>query len=329
MAKNPDYFPTESKFTERAASWVLVILVVLDVTFFGLIAWNSWRVAQESRTTFAKLLEDQGGVCHNTEAAGVPVRYEQSDWKVSFELPSGYRASSEVVDAEGTVDLRIVRKPDASTAASPNALLSTSVHVRIGPASGFSRYYTKPFTAYDGYRRFTAVGRPSVGWTDPEGAYDAVQVIKVDDTRYDREIGITYAAVEENAETLAQDILKSMRLAAREQQGQVVKPGWKVFTLDPIRFQYPEDYKVTTPFQGRISVQGKGGRIEIQSAYDLNGTGGQGLHSFTTGGDGVPSEFFDIQYGVDLRVSFYYDAAATSYDRSVLKDIGSTISLSK
>jgi len=321
------YYPDDRRRAiEVAAAWVIVVAVVLDALFLGVVAWTAWKVERESRRVFAEL-SAEGQSCKQSLATGAPVRYENPFWKVSFELPSGYYATEQFVDSDKTVELRVARRPSAEDAASSNALYDTSVRVRIGKANGFSRYYAKPYSEYGSYRRFTAVGRAAIGYTDPEGAADSVQVIHIDDTRNDREVTVIYTAVEEGAEALAFDIIDTMRLVPREAQEVVLKPGWKIFTQDPMRLQYPEDYRVTTPTVGQVFVTGKGGRIEISSSYDLGSSGKRGASVPSNGDGGTPDEFFLLQYGVRLRVAFYYANDATSYDRSVLKEIGATIGL--
>lgn len=312
------------RVAESIAAWVIVFGVVVDVLFVGFVAWTAWNVDKESRRVFA-LLEASVQTGRTEVVTSVPQRYENAAWKTSFELPAGTFA---VEEADGeSVTVRAARKPDAESSAASNALYDTAARVRIGPATGFSRYYSKPYTEYGGYRRFTAVGRSAIGYTDPEGAAESVQVILIDDTRNGREIAVTYTAIVEGAETLAFGIIDSMRLAPLEQQEIAVKPGWKIFSVAPMRLQYPEDYRVTTPSPGRVVVQGRGGRIEIISSYDLDEAGRRGAVSTSNGDGGTPDEFFLMQYGVNLRVAFYYDAEAPAYDRSVLKEIGSTVSL--
>ena len=311
---------------ETAAAWVITILVVVDFLFLGFVAWNSWRTDTESKRVFA-LLEASAESCKQPSVSGVPVRYENARWKTSFELPAGDFASERVVTADGDVEIRVSQRPASDDAASVNALYDTAVRVHIGASTGFSRYYAKPYSEYGGYRRFTAVGRAAIGYTDPEGAADSVQVIRIDDNRNDREVTVTYTAVVDGAESLAFGILDTMRLAPLEHQEITVKPGWKIFSQSPLRLQYPEDYRVTTPIPGRVVVQGKGGRIEILSAYDLGESGRRGAMSMSNGDGGTPDEFFLLEYGVTQRVGFYYANDATAYDRSVLKDIGATISL--
>jgi len=313
---------------DSIAAWVIVFAVVFDVVFLGFVAWNAWTVEKESRRVFA-LLEASAQACRATIEASVPVRYDNARWKTSFELPAGNFAVERTVSDDDAVEVRVARRPDAEDLASTNALYDTTVRVRIGPSSGFSRYYAKPFTEYGGYRRFTAVGRAAIGYTDPEGAADSVQVILIDDARNDREIAVIYTAIVDGAETLAFGIIDTMRLAPMERQEIVVKPGWKIFDQDPLRLQYPEDYRVNTPIPGRVIVDGKGGRIEITSAYDLDEAGRRGAMSASNGDGGTPDEFFLLQYGVSLRVAFFYDNDATTYDRSILKEIGSTISLTE
>ncbi|MEK7545841.1 MAG: hypothetical protein AAB554_02070 [Patescibacteria group bacterium] len=315
-----------SRSLESAAAWTIVVVVVIDFAFLGFVAWNAWRVESESRRVFA-LLEASARSCRVATEAGVPVRYDNAVWKTSFDLPAGYFAVERVVTSSDDVEIRVARRPDAEAIATANAVYDTSVRVHIGPATGFSRYYAKPFPQYGGYRRFTAVGRAAIGYTDPAGEIDSVQVIHVDDGRNDREITVTYTAVVDGAETLALGIIDTMRLAPRERQEIAIKPGWKLFTQSPLRLQYPEDYRVTTPFAGRVNVTGKGGRIEILSAFNLGETGRRGAVTMSNGDGGTSDEFFLLQYGVNLRVAFYYDPAATAYDRSVLKDIGGSISL--
>lgn len=310
---------------EAAAAWTITVLVVIDFLFLGFVAWNAWRVDQESKRVFA-LLEASAQACRENVAVGASVRYENARWKTSFELPAGHFASERVA-SDGSVDVIVARRPDAEDAASVNALYDTTVQVRIGPTPGFSRYYSKPYTDYGGYRRFTAVGRAAIGYTDPAGAADAVQVIHIDDARNGREVVITYTAIVEGAETLALRIIDTMRLAPLERQEVSVKPGWKIFSQAPLRLQYPEDYRVTTPFPGRVVVTGRGGRIEILSAYDLSETGGRGALVPSNGDGGTPDEFFLLEYGVDLRVGYHYANDATEYDRSILKEIGATIGL--
>jgi hypothetical protein len=328
MAQEPrPYYQFESpRFAETAVAWIVVAVVVIDAVVFGFLAWNGWKTAKESRRVFA-LLEASAGACRADEAAGAASRYEHAAWKVSFELPAGHFASETVLSQDDDVELRVSRRPAAGDEAAANVLYDTSVRVTIGPERGFSRYYARPFSGYSGYRRFTAVGRAAVGYTDPQGEADSVQVIAIDDTRNGREIVVTYTAIEEGAEALALGIIETMRLAVRERQEVAVKPGWKIFSQDPLRFQYPEDYRVTTPNVGRIEISGAGGRIEISSAYDIDETGRR--TSLGAAATGAPDDLFLLQYGVDLRVSFYYAPNATEYDRSVLKDIGGTISLNK
>ena len=330
MVQNEEryYDVRQPRSYQDVAAWVIVILVAIDFAFLGTVAWNAWNVQKESKRVFA-LLEGSAQSCRATVEAGVPVRYENARWKTSFELPAGHFASEQAMDPAAGVEVRVSRRPDAEDAASTNALYDTSVRVRIGKATGFSRYYAKPYSEYGGYRRFTAVGRAAIGYTDPAGAADSVQVILIDDTRNDREIAVTYTAVVEGAETLAFGIIDSMRLAPMEKQETVVKPGWKLFAQDPLRLQYPEDYRVSTPFPGRVNVQGKGGRIEIASAYDLGESGRRGAMTSSNGDGGTPDEFFLLQYGVSLRVAFFYASDASAYDRSVLKEIGSTITLNE
>jgi len=312
------------RVAESVAAWVIVFGVVVDVLFVGFIAWTAWTVDKESRAVFA-MLEASVQSGRPAVETSVPQRYENAAWKTSFELPAGTFA---VEEADGdAVEVRVARKPDAEPSASANALYDAAVRVRIGPATGFSRYYSKPYTEYGGYRRFTAVGRAAIGYTDPEGAAESVQVILIDDSRNGREVSVTYTAIVEGAETLAFGIIDSMRLAPLEKQEIAVKPGWKIFSMAPMRLQYPEDYRVTTPSPGRVVVQGRGGRIEIVSSYDLDEAGRRGAASTSNGDGGTPDEFFLMQYGVNLRVAFYYDAEAPAYDRSVLKEIGSTVSL--
>jgi len=328
MAENEDryYQFDRSRTAEGLAAWVIVFAVVLDVLFLGFVAWNAWTVEKESRRVFA-LLETSAQACRATIEASVPVRYDNAAWKTSFELPAGHFGVERIVSDDDAVEVRVARRPDAEDPATTNTLYDTSVRVRIGPSEAFSRYYSKPYSDYGGYRRFTAVGRAAIGYTDPEGEADSVQVILIDDSRNGREIAVTYTAIVDGAETLAFGIIDTMRLAPLERQEIAVKPGWKVFTLDPMRLQYPEDYRVTTPSPGRVVVQGRGGRIEIVSAYDLDEAGRRGAVSTSNGDGGTPDEFFLLQYGVNLRVAFYYEGEATAYDRSVLKEIGSTVSL--
>ena len=313
---------------EAIAAWVIVAIVAVDFLFLGLVAWNAWKVETESRRVFAEL-EASTQTCRATIEASVPVRYENARWKTSFELPAGHFASERIVSEGGDVVVSVARRPDAEDLASLNALYDTTVSVRVGKATGFSRYYAKPYSEYGGYRRFTAVGRAAIAFTDPKGAADSVQVVLIDDSRNDREIVVTYTAIVEGAETLALDIIDTMRLAPLERQEAVVKPGWKIYSQDPLRFQYPEDYRVTAPFAGRVVVDGKGGRIEISSAYDLGESGRRGAVSMSNGDGGTPDEFFLLQYGVSMRVAFFYKADAAAYDRSILKEIGATITLSE
>ncbi|HJV32494.1 MAG TPA: hypothetical protein VJ694_00535 [Patescibacteria group bacterium] len=313
---------------ETVMAWVIIAVVAIDFVFLGLVAWNAWKVETESRRVFATLSASSQS-CRAAIESTAATRYESAPWKTSFELPPGHFANERLVSNDGDVELRVAKRPGTEDPASLNALYDTTVSVRIGHATGFSRYYSKPYTEYGGYRRFTAVGRSAIGYTDPAGAADSVQVILIDDARNDREITVTYTAVVEGAETLAFGIIDSMRLAPMEKQEVAVKPGWKIFSQDPLRFQYPEDYRVTTPFSGRVTVQGKGGRIEILSAYDLGETGRRGGTMPSNGDGGTPDEFFLLQYGVNLRVAFYYAADAAAYDRSVLKEIGATISLNQ
>lgn len=327
MAQQNDgkYYQFERpRSTESVTAWIIAIVVAVDFVFLGVVAWKAWSVEKESRRVFA-LLEASADACLATASSGAPVRYENDRWKASFELPAGHLALENFVSDEHEVEVRVGKRPSADDAATPNTLYDTSVRVRIGKATGFSRYFSKPYTDYGGYRRFTAVGRTAVGYTDPAGAADSVQVILIDDTRYDREVVITYTAVVEGAEGLAFDIIDSMRLAPLERQEVAVKPGWKIFSQAPLRLQYPEDYRVTTPFPGRVEISGRGGRIEIVSAYNLGESGPRGATTHSNGDGGTPDEFFLLQYGVNLRVAFYYASGATAYDRSVLKEIGSTI----
>ena len=310
---------------EVASAWVITVLVVVYFLFLGFVAWNSWRVDKESKRVFA-LLESSAQACTVTSLAGAAVRYENPMWKTSFELPAGHFGVERIV-SDKDVEVRVAQRPGPDDDAAVNALYDTTVRVRIGKATGFSRYYAKPFSEYGGYRRFTAVGRAAIGYTDPEGAADSVQVIHIDDTRNDREITVTYTAIVDGAETLAFSIIDTMRLAPLERQEVAVKPGWKVFSQDPMRLQYPEDYRVTTPTPGRVVVTGRGGRIEILSAFDLGESCRRGAMSMSNGDGGTPDEFFLLQYGVNLRVAFYYSNDGTTYDRSILKEIGSTISL--
>lgn len=328
MAENEGrYYQSDSpRNAEAVAAWVIVFAVVIDVVFLGFVAWNAWNVEKESRRVFA-LLEASAQACRATVEANVPVRYDNAPWKTSFELPGGHFGVERIVSDSDEVEVRVARRPDAEDLATPNTLYDTTVRVRIGNATGFSRYYAKPYSEYGGYRRFTAVGRAAIGYTDPEGAADSVQVIHIDDTRNGREIIVTYTAVVEGAETLAFGIIDTMRLAPLERQEVTVKPGWKVFSQTPLSLQYPEDYRVSTPFPGRVVVQGAGGRIEIMSAYDLDEAGRRGANTTSNGDGGTPDEFFLLQYGVDLRVAFFYSQEGTAYDRSVLKEIGSTVTL--
>jgi len=326
MDEDTRYEPVGPSRSSDAAAWAIVVLVLLDVGLLGYIAWNSWNVARESEATFAGM--GLGNAVAGATESGLPVRYEDADWNVSFDLPAGTVASAERLSAAGDVELRIDRKP-IQGAASPNALVDTGVRVRIGPAAGFSRYYARPYTEYAGFHRLMAVGRPAAAWIDPAGASDAEQVIVIDDSRYGREVSVIYKGVVADAQSLATGILDSMRLTVRTQEA-VVKSGWKIFTQEPIRFQYPEDYRVTTPTPGRIEVDGKGGRLEIRTAYDVGQNARPGaLPGSGTGAPGMPDEFFDLQYAVDMRVEFYYAADAKDYDRSVLKEIGSTVGLDR
>jgi hypothetical protein len=328
MAQNPgQYYRFEQpRSAEAVAAWTIAILVVIDFLFLGVVAWKAWTVEKESRRVFA-LLEASADACVQTSANGAPVRYDNDRWKTSFELPAGHLALENFISDEHDVEVRVGKRPAADDAATPNTLYDTSVRVRIGKATGFSRYYAKPYSDYGGYRRFTAVGRAAIGYTDPAGAADSVQVILIDDTRFDREIAITYTAIQEGAENLAFDIIDTMRLAPLERQEVVAKPGWKIFSQTPLRFQYPEDYRVSTPFPGRVEVIGRGGRLEIVSAYNIGESGARGATTLSNGDGGTPDEFFLLQYGVNLRVAFFYAADATAYDRSILKEIGATITL--
>lgn len=331
MAEETRYAPIgQPRVGEMVTAWTIVVLFVADVALLGYVAWSAWNVSRASEATFALLREQGKTACVAASATGAPMRYENADWNVSFELPPGFTASEERLSDAGDVDLRISRTPAQGTRASANTTLDTGVRVRIGPATGFDKYYSRPYTEYAAYHRFTAVGRPAAGWTDPADAAENQQVIVIDDSRYDREVTVIYKGVVADAESLAKNIMDSMRLTAREQQKIVVKPGWKVFSQDPVRFQYPEDYRVTAPVPGRLEIQGKGGRIVIFSAYSVGQNARPSTNLGATGaGQGNPDEFFDLQYGVDMRVQFYYASDATSYDRSVLKDISSTITFNQ
>lgn len=323
---NGNYYQFNQPRTfEVASAWVITIIVVIDFLFLGFVAVNAWKVDKESKRVFA-LLEASALACRETVAAGVSVRYDNARWKTSFELPAGHFGAERII-SEDAVEVAVARRPDPEDVATVNALYDTTVRVRIGKATGFSRYYSKPYSEYGGYRRFTAVGRAAIGYTDPAGEADSVQVIHVDDSRNDREITVTYTAIVDGAETLAFSILDTMRLAALERAEIAVKPGWKVFSQSPLRLQYPEDYRVSTPTPGRVVVTGRGGRIEILSAYDLGESGRRGAMSMSNGDGGTPDEFFLLEYGVDLRVGFYHSNDATEYDRSILKEIGATVSL--
>jgi len=313
---------------EAVAAWVIVVIVAVDFMFLGLVVWNAWKVETESRRVFA-VLEASTQSCRASIEASVPVRYENARWKASFELPAGHFASERIVSDKGEVEVSVARRPDAEDLAASNALYDTTVSVRIGASTGFSRYYAKPYSEYGGYRRFTAVGRAAIAYTDPKGAADSVQVILIDDSRNDREIAVAYTAIVEGSETLAFDIIDTMRLAPLERQEAVVKPGWRIYGQNPLRLQYPEDYRVTAPFPGRVIIEGKGGRIEITSAYDLGESGRRGALSTSNGEGGTPDEYFLLQYGVSMRVAFFYKADAAAYDRSILKEIGATVSLSE
>ncbi|GEM_PF-2352962 len=328
MAQNETgYYRFENpRSAEAVAAWIIVVLVAVDFLFLATVAWNAWTVQKESRRVF-EALEASALASQASVEAGMPVRYDNARWKTSFELPAGHFGVERFVSDEGDVEIAVSRRPDASDGATFNALYDTSVRVRVGKATGFSRYYAKPYSDYGGYRRFTAVGRAAIGYTDPAGAADSVQVILIDDTRFDREIQVVYTAIVEGAESLAFGIIDSMRLAPLERQEVVVKPGWKIFAQAPLRLQYPEDYRVTTPFPGRVVVQGRGGRLEILSVYNLGEGGARGATVPSSGDGNTPDEFFLLQYGVSLRVAFYYDRSASDYDRSVLKEIGATITL--
>ncbi len=324
--ENRYYRFEQPRSAEAVAAWVIAVLVVIDFLFLGAVAWNAWKVEKESRRVFA-LLEASADACRVTVESGAPTRYDNDRWKTSFELPAGHFGVERFVSDEGEIEVRVARRPAPEDAATINTLYDTSVRVRVGKATGFSRYYAKPYSEYGSYRRFTAVGRSAIGYTDPAGAADSVQVIVIDDTRFDREVTVTYTAVVDGAETLAFGIIDSMRLAPLERQEVVVKPGWKIFTQTPLRLQYPEDYRVTTPSPGRVAIQGRGGRIEIMSAYNLGEGGGRGASIASNGDGNTPDEFFLLQYGVNLRVAFYFDNDASAYDRTVLKEIGATITL--
>lgn len=314
---------------QTAAAWLIVLLFAIDAAFLGYIAWNAWDIKRESQDTFARLdLRHKAAQAISTDA-GMPVRYNNADWDVSFELPSGFSVNEERLSAAGDVELRISRRPAQDVRASTNTLLDTGVRVRIAAASGFGRYYSRPYTEYGSFRRFIAVGRPAAGWSDPDGLAEARQIILIDDGRNDREVSVIYKGMVVDAESLALGILNSMRLSDRAHQP-TVKSGWKVFSQDMIHFQYPEDYRVSTPTPGRIEVDGKGGRLEIQTAYDIEQTSRPGaLIGIGSGTRGAPNEYFDLQYGVDVRVGFFYGVDAKPYDRAVLKDISATVMLGR
>lgn len=322
------YQPRRHDVREVALAWLMIAVVCADVVIFGIVGLNAYFVRKESQEVFA-LLRLQAGECRANYAPYGPTRYDQTAWKISFELPGGYVATEERLSDDGDVEFRVARRPET---VDPLATLSifpdTSVRLWIGQPTGFSRYLTRPFTTYGGYRRFTAVGRSAVTYADPERGLQAGQVIVIDDTRNEREIRISYSPLMENAEPLAYDIMKSLRLAPRENLAAVVKPGWKVFSQEPIRFQYPEDYRVETPILGKVIVKGAGGRIELTFAADLDESGRRKLA--TTPSDtstGGPDEYFDLQYDVDVRASFYYGTGSSAYDRGILKEIASTIAL--
>src|SRR5690349_11980508 len=142
-----DYRFEQPRNLEAAAAWIVVFAVVIDVVFLGFVAWNAWTVEKESRRVFA-LLDASAQACHATLEASVPVRYDNARWKTSFELPGGHFAAESVVSDDDAVEVRVSRRPDAEALASTNALYDTTVRVRIGPSTGFSRYYAKPYTEY-------------------------------------------------------------------------------------------------------------------------------------------------------------------------------------
>lgn len=321
--------PRDGNRAQAVIAWAAVVVLLADAVVFAVVLMNSYRVAKESSEVFTQLALS-GGECRRAVDAG-PVRYEHQGWKASFEIPDGHVGVERLVDAETkAVEVAIAQRRDPAAAQATGAYADTSVRVRVGPATGFARYLTKPYADYGGYRRFTAAARAAVTYADPARENDGIQVIVVDDTRNGREISLEYSGLLENAEPMAYDILKTLRLSPRDETEIVVKPGWRVFSQEPVRFQYPDDYRVETPMVGRINVKGKGGRLEIAFAYGIDQSGRRRLTGAPPdAASGGPSEYFDLQYDVDVRVAFYYAGDSTAYDRGILKEIASTISLTK
>lgn len=321
--------PQRGDRLQAIIAWAAVVVLLADVVVFAVVLMSSYRVAKESSDVFTRLAA-MGGECRQVVDAG-PTRYEHQGWKASFEIPAGHVGVERVVDSETkAVEVIIAQRRDPAAAQAIGAHADTSVRVRIGPSTGFVRYLTKPYTDYGGYRRFTAAARAAVTYADPDREIDGIQVIVVDDTRNGREIRLEYSGLLENAEPMAYDILKTLRLSPRDETEAVVKPGWRVFSQEPIRFQYPDDYRVETPVVGRINVKGRGGRLEVTFAYSIDQSGRRRLTGAPPdAASGGPSEYFDLQYDVDVRVAFYYAGDSTAYDRGILKEIASTISLTK
>lgn len=329
MEETARYFPPKREgLTDAVMAWIVMVTVVVDVVVFGILLWNSYATARKHRETLELLARLGPGECRVQEDITAPSVFTHKTWLFSFELPGGHAAVEELEPKDGSVLLRIVRSGDPGTP--KNTLGDTAVRVWVGPASGFSKYFAKPYTAYAGYRRLSAVGRQAVGYGDPEGEYAAWQVVAIDDARNDREIRVSWSGIREDAEIIANGIIRTMRLAAREQKELVYKPGWKTYVEEPLRFQYPEDYVVERVFAKKVVVKGRGGRLEIASAFEVDETGRRRTGNLLENLDQqLPDDFFDLTYDVNVRIGYYYAQGASDYDKSILREIAGTITLNK
>ncbi len=308
-----------SVLTDQIFWWLFFIFIAADAAVIGLVAYDNYQLSRQNGLSLLPAVS----VTAKNEQANAPVRYNNDLWKAAFDLPPGYAVAERTLSAAGDVEVRVLKSTG------PGAYADTSVAVWIGKDAGFSRYYVKPYTEYGDYRRLVAVGRPAVSYDDPSRALDAVVVTAIDDSRNGREVRVEYSAIQADAESTANALIKTLKLGLLQQAQILQKEGWKTYISENFRFQYPEDYRVTKGLNGVITVQGAGGKIEIWPNQSPISTG---VSRAAIGAQNVnrplPDDFFDLNYEVDLRVNLFY-ASADAYQRSVIKDISKTISLNQ
>jgi len=317
------YIPRKQLLSEPALWWILGVFIVIASAVFIIVGIDAYRLASQNKEFVLSGIPidrgDGGGAAPRTQ----PLVYNNEFWKVSFEIPPDYALTERVVSEDEETEASIQRRVEQDIYA------DTTVRIWVGNDTGFNRYLLKPYTTYGGYRRITAVARRAVMYSDPSEEGSGIQVIAVDDSRNGREIRAYFSALHEGAESLALNLLQSMRLLARERGEDVLhKDGWRSFVHEPVRFQYPEDYSAERRADGTIVVRGAGGRIEIEPILDVLGsqTATRTFAGRTGGDQRIPDDFFDLRYDVTLRVKIFY-AGTDDYQKTVLQDISRTISL--